>query len=141
MQKFMDMPVYFGRDKGNIYGQIAENLVLETFEEDYGLKVKYTDYHCPIDGIVENEYGVEIRYRAPTDYRTIMRFTAKERKNRLKYCRKHGLKPITVLVYALDYGLVEITYKKGIKNIAKGFRGEPLEDFINDVVDRKTTKN
>lgn len=139
MIRKMEMPVSGGEDYGPTYGENAEYVVGETLSIDYEIPIEYTDYHCPIDMIINGEYGAEIKYRAPNKTKSLISYTKKNRKHRIDYCRNNGLKPLTIVVYPIEFELVEITFKKGIKNVSNGFRGDSLEVLVNAMVINKKT--
>jgi hypothetical protein len=112
-----------------VYGDIAEGLVTEIFVE-HNKKVKTTDYHCPVDLIIDNKYGAEIKYRT-SNRPKVLSFYKYERRTKLDFCKKHNLKPLTILVFPTAQEKVRITVRKGIKNIRRGCEGVDLEDFIN----------
>ena len=126
----MEMPVCFGEEYSKMYGELAETLVYELFKEK-NINSKLTSYECPIDLIILEKWGAEIKYRSLNKNSKILSFNKITRNHKLKYCRENKLKPLTILVIPVKYGKVEIYVKKGIKNITKGFQGELLEDFMN----------
>jgi hypothetical protein len=134
----MEMPVFIGKDYSKIYGDIAESLVVEIFKE-FNKNVEVTEYHCPIDLIIDNKYGAEIKYRA-TNQLKILSFMRHVRQSKLDFCKEHKLKPLTILVYPISQEVVRVTVRTGIKNITRGYEGIDLEDFINAMDCREGTK-
>lgn len=134
----MEMPVFIGKDYSHIYGDIAESLVVEIFKE-HNKMVEVTDYHCPVDLIIDNKYGAEIKYRA-TKQSKILSFYRHVRQSKLDFCKEHNLKPLTILVYPIYQEVVKIKVRNGIKNIRRGYEGIDLEVFINAMDCRKSPK-
>lgn len=131
----MDMPVCFGRDQAKIYGDIAESLVYDIFRE-HDIELEFTAYECPIDFIIQGQWGAEVKFRRPNRDRKILSFKRTTRIHKLKFCKDNGLKPLTILVLPIAHEQVKIYIKKGIKNISKGYEGISLEDFINAMDNR-----
>jgi hypothetical protein len=134
----MEMPVFIGKDYSKIYGDIAESLVVEILKE-CNKQVETTEYHCPIDLIIDNEYGAEIKYRATNQFK-VLSFMRHVRQTKLNFCKEYNLKPLTILVFPVSQERVRVTVRTGIKNISKGYEGIDLEDFINAMDSRKGTK-